>query len=288
MENSTILSPNLKLGLIGAGNMARAIVKGILKSHLCRPSHIYISHPSANQHKKFTAEFGIENETASNEFVVRNSDIILICVKPQRLEVACKSFRDCLELDRHLVISIVAGVSLEKLTQLLLGNEHAQVETSNLRLAKCTVNLAAELGLSASAFSQNGNLTTDDKEYVVDLLSSIGICAGELKDSDMAASLAIAGSSIAYMYIMVDAMADGGVKMGLTRDMALKLSIQTMKGASAIMQQELGHKHPAQLKDEVCSPGGTTIAGLHELERNGFRNSIISAIEAATNRAKQF
>lgn len=88
--------------------------------------------------------------------------------------------------------------------------------------------------------------------------------------------------------MMCDAVADGGVKMGLTRDMALRLTMQTMKGASELMQKQHGIKHPMQLKDEVCSPGGTTIQGVHELERNGFRNSLISAIEAATNRANQF
>jgi pyrroline-5-carboxylate reductase len=148
--------------------------------------------------------------------------------------------------------------------------------------------MAAQLGLSSSVYSQNGNLAPEDKQLVDDLLSSIGICAGELKDADMATSVALSGSALAYMYVMIDAMADGGVKMGLTRDMALKMSIQTMKGASEIMQNELGKKHPAQLKDEVCSPGGTTIHGIHELERNGFRNSVICAVEAATNRARQF
>ena len=88
--------------------------------------------------------------------------------------------------------------------------------------------------------------------------------------------------------MFAEAMADGGVKMGLTRDMAMRLSMQTMKGAGDLMQKEYGNKHAMQLKDEVCSPGGTTIHGLHELERYGFRNSVISAIEAATNRAKQF
>jgi pyrroline-5-carboxylate reductase len=87
---------------------------------------------------------------------------------------------------------------------------------------------------------------------------------------------------------MVEAMSDGGVKMGLTRDMAQKLSMQTMKGASELMLNQLGKKHPMQLKDEVCSPGGTTIQGIHELEKHGFRNAVICALEAATNRAKQF
>lgn len=177
-----------------------------------------------------------------------------------------------------------------------------------MRLARVTLNLAAQIGLSSSVYSQNGNLSAEDKQFLEYLLSSSGICAGELKDTDISASMALSGCALAYMYVMCEALADGGVKMGLKREIALKLSMQTMKGASEVMLENFGKKHPAQLKDEVCSPGtqlffkinklkyfrfvfklgGTTIHGLHELERNGFRNALILAVEAATNRAKQF
>lgn len=109
--------------------------------------------------------------------------------------------------------------------------------------------------MSSSNYSQNGNLSIEDKQFIEDLLSGSGLCAGEIKDQDMAASMALSGCALAYMYMMVDALADGGVKMGLTREMALKLSMQTMKGASQVMLENFKKKHPAQLKDEVCSPG---------------------------------
>ena len=150
------------------------------------------------------------------------------------------------------------------------------------------LNTAASIGSSCSVFSQNGLLSAEDKTVVEQLLSATGPCMGEIKDSNVDAAMAVCSCGIAYMYMMCDAMADGGVKMGLTRDMALRLSMQTMKGAGELMQKEYGHKHPMQLKDEVCSPGGTTIQGVHELERNGFRNAVICAVESATNRAKQF
>jgi pyrroline-5-carboxylate reductase len=136
--------------------------------------------------------------------------------------------------------------------------------------------------------SQNGRLTSQDKLLVDSFLSATGVNIGEVKDSSMNAVMAISGSSIAYMYIMIDAIADGGVKQGLTRQMALRLGMQTMQSASQLMIDQFGIKHPIQLKDEVCSPGGSTIHGLHELERNGFRNSIICAIEGVVNRNKQF
>lgn len=119
MENITILTPDVKLGFVGAGNMARAIVEGILREKLCRPSHIYISHPSAIENRKF-ADLEIDNEVADNNFVVQNSDIILLCVKPQILKKVCESLRDSIDFERHFIVSVVAGISLEKITEYII------------------------------------------------------------------------------------------------------------------------------------------------------------------------
>ena len=131
----------------------------------------------------------------------------------------------------------------------------AEENRKKLRLARLTLNLAAQNGLSASTYSQNGNLMAEDKQFIEDLLESCGINAGEVKDAYMAPCMALSGCALAFMYMMCDALDDGGVKMGLTREMALKLGMQTMKGASEVMLTQLKKKHPAQLKDEVCSPG---------------------------------
>ena len=119
MENSTLLTPNIKVGFIGAGKMARALVEGILRVKLCRPSHIFISHPSADERRQY-ADLEIDNEVSSNDFVVQNSDIILLCVKPQILDVVCEEIRDSIDFDRHFIVSICAGISLEKITDFLL------------------------------------------------------------------------------------------------------------------------------------------------------------------------
>lgn len=273
---------NMRIGFIGAGNMTKAIVEGILKADLCSPANIYISHPSAKESKKF-AYLNIQNEFETNETVVENSDIIFLCVKPQVLEYVCSKIKHLINKN-HLILSICAGITLNKLNSFLFHEKNDYP----IRIARCMLNTAALVGSSCSVYSQNGVLNEMDKSLVNSLLSSIGVCIGEIKDSEMDASMSICACGIAYMYMMVDAMADGGVKMGLSRETALKLSMQTMKGASEIMISQLGKKHPMQLKDEVCSPGGTTIQGVHELERNGFRNSVICAVESATNRAKQF
>jgi pyrroline-5-carboxylate reductase len=272
---------NVRLGFIGGGNMAKAIIEGLLKTGIFRPEQLYISYPSCNQARKFQ----LPNETQSNELVVENCDVIIFCVKPQILDHVVESVRHLFNYDRHLFVSICAGIDLDRLKRIVSGGN--EIQESKVRIARCTLNTAAIIGRTSAVFSQNGNLTDADKEIVTSLLNSVGTCNGEIKDSEMDAAMAVCACGIAYMYMMVDAMADAGVKMGLSRDLALKLSMQTMNGGSELMRHNFKTKHPMQLKDEVCSPGGTTIAGVHELERNGFRNSIICALEAATNRAKQ-
>jgi pyrroline-5-carboxylate reductase len=276
---------NSSIGFIGAGNMATAIIEGLLNANACKPDQIFVSHPSASKHKKY-AHLNIKNEVVENEFVINNSDIIVLCVKPKILEQVCKLIRHLIDSKRHLIVSICAGIKLTKLEEFLI--DESNKTNIKLRIARCTLNTAALIGSSCSVFSHNGNLCQKDKDLVNQLLSSVGPCMGEILDKDMDAAMAVCACGIAYMYMMNEAMADGGVKMGLSRDMANRLAMQTMKGASELMQKEYGKKHAMQLKDEVCSPGGTTIQGVHELERNGFRNSVICAVEAATNRAKQF
>ena len=230
--------------------MAKAIIEGLLRAKTCSPSQFYISHPSASKTKKF-AYLGIENETSSNEDVVSNCDIIVLCVKPQILESVCNKLRHLISSERHLVVSIVAGIKLSKIAELC---EHESSKLPN-RIARCVINTAALVASSPTVFSHNGHLTVKDKEHVEMLLSSVGACLGEVKDSEMDAAMAVSSCGIAYMFMMADAMADAGVKMGLSRDMSLKLSMQTMKGAGELMISEHGKKHPMQLKDEVCSPG---------------------------------
>lgn len=126
MENSTLLTPNMKLGFVGAGKMARALVEGILRVKLCRPSHIFISHPSAAKNRQY-ADLEIENEVPDNVFVVLNSDIILLCVKPQILKQVCEELRAFIDFDRHFIVSICAGVSLEKITDYLIPPDKEDV-----------------------------------------------------------------------------------------------------------------------------------------------------------------
>lgn len=274
---------SVKIGFIGAGNMGGAIIKGLLNDNF-PVSNIYISHPSANKMKRYES-LNIINESADNEVVLKNADIIFICVKPQIIEKVCSKIVDLIDSKRHIIMSVAAGVTLEKLKKILTN---ATDSNSELRIVRCMLNTAALIGSSCSVYSQSGNLYDKDKLLVDKLLSSAGPCMGEIKDTEMDAAMAVLSCGIAYHFMMTDAMADGGVKMGLTRDLSLRLAMQTMKGASELMQKQHGIKHPMQMKDEVCSPGGTTIEGVHELEKHNFRNAIISTVEAACNKAKKF
>jgi pyrroline-5-carboxylate reductase len=164
---------SIKIGFIGAGNMAKAIIEGLLKSQSISPENIYISHPSAAKTKSFS-HLNISNESESNEFVVKNSDIIVLCVKPQIFEYVCKPLVNLIESKRHLIVSIAAGINMSKLEKIFGASE-------GLRIGRCTLNTAALIGASCSVFSQNGLLKNEDKLLVNKLLSSVGPCMGEIK-----------------------------------------------------------------------------------------------------------
>lgn len=180
-----------KIGFIGAGNMATAIIEGILKENPSLASNIYVSHPSAAKTKKYS-HLKIASESTDNQYVVKTCDIIILCVKPQILEGVCSLLRDSLNAEQHLIISICAGIDLKKLNSFL---------SSNLRISRCTLNIAALISSSCSVYSQNGNLIEQDKMLINQLLSSVGPCYGEVKDSDMDAAMAVCGCGIAYMFM---------------------------------------------------------------------------------------
>jgi len=165
---------SIRIGFIGAGNMAKAIIEGLLKSQSISPENIYISHPSAARTKSFS-HLNISNESESNEFVVRNSDIIVLCVKPQIFEYVCKPLVNLIDAKKHLIVSIAAGINMNKL-EMIFG-----AASEGLRIGRCTLNTAALIGASCSVFSQNGLLKDADKLLVNKLLSSVGPCMGEIK-----------------------------------------------------------------------------------------------------------
>lgn len=269
------LFENISIGFIGAGNMAKAIIKGMKKNDKFQSTTIYVSHPSSNPSQKLFDNSIIE--TNSNLDVCDKCDLLILCVKPQVLESVVIKLKNHLDSKRHFIVSVCAGISLEKLENFF---------NTDYRIARCVISTAAEVGESCCVYSHNKNLSQIDIDRLNTILESIGVCYGSLSEHLLDTSTSLFASGIAYMFMMCDALADGGVKMGLSKQLALEMSIQTMYGASKLMLSK-PNTHPQQLKDQVCSPGGTTIHGIHELERHGFKNSLMCAVEAAVKRAKE-
>ena len=263
----------LRLGFLGAGQMATALARGWLAAGLITPVTCRASDPSPEARAKFQEQTGCP-ATADNRDVVNQSDILVLAVKPQTLPALLDEIRNQVT-EKHLVISIVAGVPLKRLADGLLANH---------RLARVMPNTPCLLCASATGFAAGPGARPEDVALVERLFNAVGK-AFVLPENLLDAVTGLSGSGPAFVYVMIDALADGGVRSGLPRDIALALAAQTVMG-SARMVLETG-QHPAQLKDAVTSPGGTTIAGLHALERGGFRAAVMDAVEAAAKRSTE-
>ncbi len=267
------MSETLTLGFLGAGKMATALAKGFIGAGLTSPEQVIASDPSAEALKSFGKETGART-TGSNLEVVRAADVLLLAVKPAHVASVLEEIRRQFT-GRHLLISIAAGVPLARLEAGL---------NPSARLVRVMPNTPALVGASASGFAVNKFATPKDIELVRKLLSSIGV-AFELKESLLDAVTGLSGSGPAYIYMVIEALSDGGVAAGLPRDVATQLAAQTVLGSARMVLQT--GLHPGLLKDMVTSPGGTTIEGLHELEKGKLRAALISAVRAAADKSKK-
>lgn len=262
------------IGFIGAGKMATALAIGFLKSGLTESGKLIAS----DIHEGARADFETLTQaktTATNCEVFRNSRVVLLAVKPQQMEALLQELRPEITAD-HLIVSIAAGVPLTKMLH-WLGMDH-------VRLVRVMPNTPALVQAGATAFSVGGSATRDDASLVQQLFSCVGL-AVETPESQLDAVTGLSGSGPAYAFQMIEALSDAGVRVGLTRTIATQLAAQTLLGAARMVLQT--GDHPGVLKDAVTSPGGTTIAGLHELERGGLRATLMNAVVAATARSKE-
>ena len=259
------------IGFIGAGKMATALAKGFISAGCCTAEHIIASDVVPSAREYFTAETHSPGVIA-NADVVSHSEILFLAVKPQNMAAVLAELKPLLKPE-HLVISIAAGITLATL-EAGLGNGR--------RVIRVMPNTPCLVNASASGYALGSSATAEDAQTVELLLSSVGL-AFKVQEHLLNAVTGLSGSGPAFVYLMIEALSDGGVRMGLPRDVAMRLAAQTLLG-SAKMVLETG-LHPGELKDAVTSPGGTTIAGLHALERGGLRASLMNAVEAATLRA---
>lgn len=262
----------MKLGLIGCGKMGGALLRGVIKAELVKPADITACDKFPEASAALAKEFkGLKNVKTPSD-VAAASEIIILAVKPQdmqKLLVGLAGGR------ARLFISIAAGLTLKQLDA-WLGGSH--------RVIRSMPNTPALVLQGASAFARGSKATDKDAAAAKSILGAVGTVS-EVTEALLDAVTGLSGSGPAYVYTVIEAMADGGVLMGLPRAAALQLAAQTVAGAAQMVLQT--GKHPAALRDEVTSPGGTTIAGLEQLEKQGLRNALVQAVRKATERSKE-
>jgi pyrroline-5-carboxylate reductase len=267
------MAETLSIGFLGAGKMATALAKGFIRAGLVGPEQVLASDVQEAARAAFARETGARTVEHNLE-VAESASVLVLAVKPDQLLGLLAEIRDSLTSE-HLLVSIAAGLPLSKLEAALLPGA---------RVVRVMPNTPALVGASASAFALGKAASRADADLVQRLLSSVGL-AVLVKESLLDAVTGLSGSGPAYLYVAIEALSDGGVAAGLPRDIATRLAAQTVLG-SAKMVLETG-LHPGALKDMVTSPGGTTIEGIHELEKGQFRATLMNAVRASAEKSKR-
>lgn len=262
----------MTIGFIGCGKMGSALVRGVLAAGVCRPDEISVCDRVHEAAALLGKECGVR-VAADPSGAADLSDVVVLCVKPDDAAAALAGAAK--ELRGKLLVSIVAGITIDAL-QRAAGDE--------CRIVRVMPNTGALVGESASAYAAGSGTSAMDIDAVEKIFSPVGRVFA-VKERLLDAVTGLSGSGPAYVYLFIEALSDGGVQMGLPRDLATKLAVQTVAGAAAMVSRT--EMHPAVLREMVTSPGGTTIAGLAELERAGLRAGVINAVRAATLRAHE-
>lgn len=250
--------------------MAQALASGFVRAGLAEGDQIIAADPSSAATARMQGNVPGAVIAHTNDRVMADADVVFLAVKPHFVESVASSLNKD-EFD-GLLVSIAAGIPLARLSELFgIAN-----------IVRVMPNTPCFIGECAAGFSASESVTPDDRSLVKQLLDAVGL-AFEVDERLLDAITGLSGSGPAFVYTMIEALADGGVKAGLPRGIALSLAAQTVRGAAS-MVLETG-EHPGQLKDNVASPGGTTIAGLQALEQHGARAAMMAAVEAATQRS---
>ena len=261
------------IGFIGAGKMATALAKGFCRAGLVRPEDLLASDRMESCASQFAKDVGVRT-TAFNPDVARFSNTLILAVKPDQVPEVLAEIKPVFT-ENHLLISIAAGIPTSRIESLLGAGS---------RVVRVMPNTPALVGASASAYTLGKHATPADGEWVGALFSAVGL-ALQVKEGLLDAVTGLSGSGPAYVYAMIEALSDGGVADGLPREIATRLAAQTVLGG-AKMVLDTG-SHPGALKDAVTSPGGTTIEGLHQLEKGGLRGVLMSAVRAAADKSRR-
>lgn len=263
---------DVPLALVGGGKMGRALIQGMIAAGMIESDRVTVAEINEPSRRWWQENVPAVRTTADSREAVQTAEIVILAVKPDGLSEVAASDRTV--WPQRLTISVAAGVSLAKLQALF----------ASARVVRVMPNTPSLVGEGASAFCCAADVTDEDAATVQRILQSLGFVA-RVSESQMDAVTGLSGSGPAYIFVIIEALADGGVSAGLPRPLALQLATQTVLGA-AKMVMETG-EHPAVLKDAVASPGGTTIAGLSSLEQNGVRRAMIQAVQEAARRSRE-
>lgn len=259
------------VGFVGAGNMASALIRGLISRGL-PPSQVLVTDVVPDKMKRLAAELAVEALGTAEELVAR-ANVVIVAVKPHAVTTLCQALstagKDCLWM------SIAAGITTRQIEKAL---------GTGARVIRAMPNTPALVGMGATGVCAGTHATEEDMALSLALLSAVGITEA-VDESMMDAVTALSGSGPAFVMLVIEAMADGAVRAGLTRSTALELAAHTVRGAAALLIET--KKHPGELKDMVTSPGGTTIAGIEALEAAGLRSAMMAGITAAAKRSKK-
>lgn len=264
---------NKKIGFIGAGNMAKAMIGGIVKSKLVEANNVFASDLNEMALENAKSEYGI-NITNDSKEVVKNSDIVIVAVKPNVYDIVLEGVKELIDNEK-IIVTIAAGKTIESVEN-VIGSDKKVIRTMP--------NTPALVNEGMSAICKNKNITDEELNLVKKIFSSFGK-AEVVNEYLIDAVIGASGSAPAYVFMFIEAMADAVVAAGMPRNQAYTFVSQAVMG-SAKMVLETG-KHPGELKDMVCSPGGTTIEAVKTLEAEGFRNSVIKAIDDCIEKSKE-
>ena len=261
-----------KIAFLGGGNMAEALIKGMLSADVAKSSQMLVADTSADR-REYLRKYGI-GIAKSNREAAQEAGIVLLCVKPQAMDSVLGEIASAADSTK-LVISIAAGITISRIEKALTGNP---------RVIRVMPNTPALVLAGAAAIAAGTNAAQDDLVIAQEIFTAVGR-AVVVEEKLMDAVTGLSGSGPAYVFMIIDALSDAGVKAGLPRQLALELAAQTVYGSAKMVLET--KEHPGKLRDMVTSPGGTTIEGLHALEKGKLRATLMNAVEAATARSRE-
>jgi pyrroline-5-carboxylate reductase len=259
-----------RLGFIGAGKLAGSVIRGLMRAKFCPPGEIVASEPNEQTRAALQSDAGI-HLTAENAEVAEKAELVFIGVKPAMVLPALRELSD--KLQNKVVISLAGGVRISSMEKIV-----------NARFMRALTNTPSTICRAATGIARGSRSTTEDVDLATKIFGAIGVVV-EVGEEQIDAVTALSGSGPAFVYTVIEALAKGGTKMGLSDEVALKLAAQTVLGAAALMQES--KMSPEELVKMVVTPGGTTAAGLSAMEKLGTSESLIAAVEAATKRGQE-